>query len=449
MRFFSFFLLATACFGWVSCSKLVDAPPPSDALTAEKIFATDADAGKALNGIILQMIYNARGPYNGNITVYPGLSADEISVTNPLNPEDSFHQPALTPGYLPNTNQYTGSYRIIYFINALLEGMAGSTGLSATKRAQLEGEAKFCRALIYFYLTNLYGEVPLVTGTLYTETALLHRSPVGTVYQLVTSDLQDAQRLLPAGYVTEDRTHPNQGAVLALLARVRLYQGEWSLAAAAAGPVIGDGQYRLENSLDSVFLAGSREAIWQLQPAYEQEFPVEKRWGVAEGALFLPKNNGATPAYVLSKSLLGAFETGDQRALHWIKTVVVQGVSYRFPYKYRQAVWTPAAPEYATILRLAELYLVRAEARARMGDREGALADLNIVRRRAGLADIPVTDDSDLIDWVLKERRVELMAEWGHRWFDLKRMGQAKNALYPIPASERQNNPNLTQNVGY
>jgi hypothetical protein len=151
----------------------------------------------------------------------------------------------------------------------------------------------------------------------------------------------------------------------------------------------------------------------------------------------------------LSKSLLGAFEAGDQRVGHWIKTVVVRGVSYPFPYKYRQAVWAPAAPEYATILRLAELYLVRAEARARMGDRVGTLADLNIVRRRAGLADIPATDEGDLVDWILKERRAELMAEWGHRWFDLKRMGQAKNALYPIPASERQSNPNLTQNPGY
>ena len=122
------------------------------------------------------------------------------------------------------------------------------------------------------------------------------------------------------------------------------------------------------------------------------------------------------------------------------------------------------------VLRLAEQYLIRAEANAHSGDLASAIKDLNIIRQRAGLGTLPSSlTQAQVIAAVAQERRIELFAEWGHRWFDLKRTGQVDavmseitpqkvgaitgwksyQQLYPIPQSERQLNPNLTQNPGY
>ena len=115
------------------------------------------------------------------------------------------------------------------------------------------------------------------------------------------------------------------------------------------------------------------------------------------------------------------------------------------------------------ILRLAEQYLIRAEARAQQGNLTGAIGDLNIIRERAGLPDLSTALTQDkVIAAVMQERRIELVSEWGQRWLDLKRTGQVDSVLskikptwkingqlYPIPQSELTNDPNLVQNPGY
>ncbi len=121
-----------------------------------------------------------------------------------------------------------------------------------------------------------------------------------------------------------------------------------------------------------------------------------------------------------------------------------------------------ANAEYFTILRLAEQYLVRAEARAQQNNVPGSRADLLVVRQRAGLGATPANDKDALLLAVERERRIELNSEMGHRWFDLKRTGRinavlsavktnwkAESALYPVPADQRSRNGNLTQNPGY
>jgi hypothetical protein len=114
-------------------------------------------------------------------------------------------------------------------------------------------------------------------------------------------------------------------------------------------------------------------------------------------------------------------------------------------------------------LRLAEQYLIRGEARAHQNNVQGAQEDLNIIRSRAGLGATTANDESSLLAVIETERQVELFAEWGHRWFDLKRTGradavlslekapnwQSTDRLYPIPFEEIKINPSLTQNPGY
>lgn len=416
-------------------------------------------------GVYISMMNNARSLLNGGMSIFGGLSADELVRSFSNSNEDAFTLNALSDQNPLCSNLYTAGYNWIYDCNNILEKMAVSTGISDSVRRQLRGEASFSRALVYFYLVNLFGDIPLVTTTDYSISSLLPRSPAEKVYRQIIADLETAQTDLKESYVTtaafaDDRTRPNKAAATALLARIYLYQGEWVLAAQAAGDLIGNDAYRLETDLDKVFLSGSKEAIWQLQP-------VRERISTAEGNMFVPLATDARPVYILTPTLLGSFETGDQRLLHWVGGES-GGNHYLYPFKYKLATDVPFGMEYNTMLRLSEQYLIRAEARARQGKTDSAAADLNIIRRRAGLEGTPApapasaSGSSDLIAAIMHERQIEFFAECGHRWLDLKRTGwadsvlgvekpgwRAQAALYPIPFVELRHNPYLVQNAGY
>ncbi|MEZ0129914.1 RagB/SusD family nutrient uptake outer membrane protein, partial [Flavobacterium sp. LBUM151] len=134
-----------------------------------------------------------------------------------------------------------------------------------------------------------------------------------------------------------------------------------------------------------------------------------------------------------------------------------------YAYKYKKNNTTPASVEYSVLLRLAEQYLIRAEARAQQGDFIGAKEDLNKLRERAGLKEITASTKEELLKAVAQERRHELFTEYGHRFFDLKRSGEIDSLLssekagwnptdilFPLPQTELELNPNLLpQNEGY
>jgi hypothetical protein len=421
------------------------------------VFASDTNVVNALSGLYIQMMDNSRSLFNGGVTIFGGLSADELVNTLPNIFEDPFRTNTLSADNLQDASLYNMAYTLIHTANALLTGLDGATSISGATKAELRGEAEFTRALVYFYLANLYGGVPLMTTTNYRTSALLPRSDSAAVYRQILADLADAQQLLSGAYVTtpaypNDRTRPNRGAATALLARVYFYTRQWVQADSAATAVINNPLYQLEPSLDSVFLSPSREAIWQLQP-------VHGNMATAEGLSFLPAVPGYPPFYTLTDLLLNSFEPGDQRKTHW--TAKAFNGKY-YSWKYKRAVYDPAWTEYDMVLRLGEIYLLRAEARVFEEDYAGAAADLNMIRHRAGLATTTASDGSDLLPAIRHERQIEFSVEWGQRWLDLKRSGQAdpvlratkpawthKAALFPIPAGELVKNPNLVQNDGY
>jgi hypothetical protein len=218
--------------------------------------------------------------------------------------------------------------------------------------------------------------------------------------------------------------------------------------------VINSKKYHLVDDLDQVFLANSPEAILQF-------IPVSPFFNTAEGFSFIPFSSSAKPAYALTPFLLNAFETGDLRKSAWLDSNVVNGEVYYYPHKYKVR-FASAVTEYNMVLRLAEQYLIGAEARAELNDITGSRLYLNKVRNRAGLPNTTATTTEGLVAAVLHERQVELFTEWGSRWFDLKRTGRiddvlgkeknnwtATDALYPIPFNEIKINPFLTQNPGY
>jgi starch-binding outer membrane protein, SusD/RagB family len=475
----NFLLVAVATLFLCSCKKLIEIDPPINNITAANVYTTDLTAANVLTGLYIKLSrenseFESEG-YIATLFNAAGLSADELNLFNSeysLSYFNLFAKNELTarqsPGYWANI--YAG----VFIANSAIEGISQSMTLSAGVKAQLLGEARFMRAFYLFYLVNLYGDVPLVITKDYKINSQLPRATKSEVYQQIISDLQEAQSLLSEEYkggdatsVVSERVRPNKFAATALLARAFLYQASeandtWTQAEEEASKVIASGQYDTV-ALGEVFLSTSKEAIWQLQPV---------RGGVnsntGEGKLFvLPaaQNFNSYPVY-LSNAIVESFEMNDQRKTQWVGTVNYDGTEYAYPNKYKiaQGVDEPSI-EYSTIFRLAEQYLIRAEARAHLGDIAGAQADLNVIRTRAGLPNTSASDEVSLLAAIAQERKVELFTEGGHRWFDLKRTGQADavlapikgstwqttDQLYPIPAREIAKSPSLQghQNPGY
>jgi len=440
---------------FTSCKKFIEVNPPANVVTTETLFSDDQTATSAINGLYSQMMISNLFFANSSMTVFPGLSSDELIRTAPDALTDPFQKNAITTNnYYLDLGLWKKGYNHIYHANSILKGLTNAPGVSSGVRDQLTGEAKFARAFCYFYFANLFGDVPLITSTEYQINQSVPRTSVAEIYQQIISDLKDAQNLMGLSYPSTGKVRPNKHTATALLARVYLYQKNWAEAEAQATILINAGTYNLTN-LNSVFLANSSEAIWQL-------LPVLNFINTADGISFVPFSSAAKPAYVVTDGLLNAFESNDQRKTNWLKSNTVSGQSYFYPYKYKVNI-SPTVMEHNMVLRLAEQYLIRAEARAEQNNINGSQSDLNIIRTRAGLPNTTANDKTSLLDAIQRERRIELFAEWGHRWFDLKRTNkidailsvakpsfwQTTDALYPIPMSELQANPALVQNPGY
>jgi len=454
--FCGFFLLATISMQ-SACKKFVAIAPPVSAIENSVVFANDGAAVSAALGVYANMGLSNLYLASGGSTLYPSLSADELVYTSTNTELLSFQNNSIIPnnGTGIFTRLWVPAYQNIYSANAVMEGINQSTSVTQSVKNQLEGEMLVVRALNYFYLVNLFGDVPLELSTDYQTNAVMARTPVAEIYNQLISDMQVAKGLLLDTYPSELRARPNKWTATALLARLYLYKNDWQSALDQSTEVLNSNQYILESDLDNVFLTTSKEVIWQLANDYHN---------TGEGSAFIPSSDTSRPSYALNGNLLTAFDLDDQRKTKWLKKNTVGGQEYYYPSKYKNRSSTPIT-EYEVILRLAEQYLIRAEARAHLNDISGGLEDVNIVRLRAtaGLSHAVAIDQLDLLIVISKERQTELFCEWGNRFFDLKRTGKADDilgvskapnwrstdALYPIPLGELEKNPFLIQNKGY
>jgi hypothetical protein len=447
-------LLTVLSFSFLSCKKLVTVDTPVNELASAAVFADAASVEAATRGLYSEIMRSNNNLLNGGTTFYAALSADELDYSGTVANQLEFYQNNLVPANtVLGASLWRAGYSTIYHANALIEGLAAAKGLPATLVMERTAEARLVRAWNYMYLAGLFGKVPLITTTDYRVAAEAPRKPLAAIWEQVIADLREAKTSLPAAYPTAGRVRPNRWAATALLARAFLYTGQWAAADSAAAEVISAGPYSLVPNPANAFLAGSAEAIWQLAPA-------DPNFNTWEALNFLPASPTVRPGMTLSADLLNAFEAGDNRKGAWTGVNTVSNVAYYYPAKYKVRMGTTVSENY-TVIRLAEIYLVRAEARVHTGDLQGAQADLDKVRARAGLPGTTATDTAALLRAIEQERRIELVFEWGHRWFDLKRTGraeavlaykpgwQATDTLYPIPFSEIQLNPFLTQNEGY
>lgn len=440
-----------------ACDNFVDVDLPNSQLTSNAVFEDRATANAAMTDIYSKIRDGGllNGGSNG-LSHLLGNYADELDFYGtPQNSAVPFYHNTLVVSDATVKDLWNNSYNQIYSANAVLEGVAHSVSLSSADRQQLTGEALFVRALLHFYLANVYGNVPYITTTDYEQNRIAVRLPVATVYTNVKADLDQAIAFLPEDYLTTERTRPNKYTAHALLARVNLYAGLWDEASNEASAVLNNtALYANETNLDNTFLKGSTATIWQLAPGYTDG-------NTLEGTTF-NFTMGPPPLSALTSNFMASFEAGDQRKVHWTEAITDGTISWYHPFKYKVAT-AGISSEYSIVLRLGEVYLIRAEARAHSGDLIGAKDDLNIVRHLAGLGDTTAITQSDLLDAVLQERRVELFTEFGHRFFDLKRFGVIQTVLstvkpgwdnhdilFPIPEAELTLNPNLLpQNPGY
>lgn len=477
-------LLCSVLIPTFSCKKFVETDVPYISISADNIYTNDAMAASVLTGIYINLSRSNSTGFNtggvSSLSLFPSLSADELTLNN-LNDLTylNYYQNSLTSTPSVGTADYWSSfYPVIYQANAAIEGLEKSNSLTAPIKQQLQGEAKFIRALCYFYLVNLYGDVPLVTSTDYKVNAELGRTPKDQVYQLIIDDLKNAQTLLNDKYLmsdaltaysagSEQRVRPTKAAATSLLARVYLYTGNnWSDAEAQATAVISNNILYDTVSLNNVFLKNNKEAIWQLQAVGSGT-----NSNTGEGKRFILPATGPSTSFPvhLSNTVVNSFEVGDKRKISWVGSVTPTPpgtITYYYPNKYKIGAVNTTAQEFCTVLRLAEVYLIRAEARAQLNNVTGSQSDLNVIRKRAGLSNTTANDKTSLLSAILHERQVELFTEWGHRWLDLKRTNtidavmtpaaiakggawQTTDQLYPILQSELSKSPNVVQNPGY
>ncbi len=477
-------IYASLLFAQASCRKLIEIDAPETSVNSENIYDSDATAISVLTAVYAKMSNSAFGsenPFTGvkSAAVLSGLSSDELTlfegITNPdykayyLNAL-GFNGSSATFG----SEYWKQFYNYIFLCNSALEGLNKSSALSPLVKQQLLGEAKFLRGYYYFYLVNLYGDVPLINTTDPIKNATFSRTATSEVYAQIIEDLKDAKAVLAETYLDgslqnysdiSERVRPTKWAAQAVLARVYLFIHDYPKAESEATEVINNTSLFGLTALNDAFLKNSNEAIWQLQP-------VMAGHNSEDGWVFILSETGPdydfsspNPVY-LNTHLLSSFESGDERRLHWVDSVIVDTDTFYFPYKYKSATEGDPVTEYQMMLRLGEQYLIRAEAKAQQDNLPGAIADLNAIRSRAGLSGSIATTKDEILTAIMHERQVELFTEAGHRWLDLKRTGtidsimpsvtdekggswQTTDKLYPLPVDDIQKNQNLIQNIRY
>ncbi len=363
--------------------------------------------------------------------------------------------------------------------------------MNTTRRDEIVGEAYFLRGFFYWMLTKNFGDVVLKTEPSTSEAAAVAAQvPAAQVYEQIYSDLTAAAAGLPSGPTGVQAGRPSKEAALGLHAKAALYGENWAVALQKAQEVIGSGRYSLMPDVRDVYNP-DREAAARVENmfAFESDNTNPGRTSQIMG-LYGPANSAgaaygnstfgsifAYPAFFSSfdpadkrRQLLDTFyvnRTGAVVPQRSITPITPRGVLVK---KYQD----PASVGGNTrvnipLLRLADVYLVAAEAEARLNGPTGpAYNSLNVVRRRAGLPDLaPGLSQEAFVNAVLQERAWELFSE-GDRWYDLtrtntfmqvipqavndvfpRRSPQPKHRYFPIPADEVAANPQVSQAPGW
>jgi len=419
---------------------------PQNSIPADEAFKTKEDIDKGILGAYAS--FQSLSYYGRTYCIFSDLAADNLA--HPLAATATAYAEVDNNNILPENGSVDGiwsaNYDGINVANNVIDKVFGIEDMTDTEKNNALGELYFIRALNHFNLLNYFGAIPLkVTPTVGVGNLDVPRDPVEGVYSQIINDLSFASDNLSA---SGNKVRTSKYAAKALLARVYLYIGEFAQAATLATDVIQNGGYTLLDNYADVF-----EADQSAESIFEIYFSQTERNRIAE--YNFPHSLNGRREVEPSEDLLAAYETGDGR---YAASIAFEGAD-AYSIKYDDL---SLGADNFVVLRLADMYLIRAEAEANKSAPivSNIQSDINKIRVRANLIPTSETSVSQLLRIIEKERRIEFAFE-GHRWFDLVRTGRAiavlpnvnnvNQTLFPIPADEIQtnNDPGMTQNPGY
>ncbi|WP_199415035.1 RagB/SusD family nutrient uptake outer membrane protein [Chitinophaga silvisoli] len=518
MKFY-YILIALPVF-LSSCKNFLEEDPESF-VSEEQFYQTESDAETAINAVYYHLnTGSVQSPYNTLFNTGMNM-ADDDEDPGPGATNSDVRSLAVLSHTTSNQRVYElwqQHYAAIRKANVVLAKVPDISFSDETKKNRILGEAKFLRALFYFNLVRLFGDVPLITtyqSEVLASSYYTTRTASDSVYAQIETDLAEAATALPASYTSPDVGRATAGAAKALLAKVYLYEAslplkitsKYQLAVSKAEEVLsaqdgGTGTYGYDLFTDysHTFLPAYKNGVEHVFSAQMLANSNNQDNNETQRAILsaIPGITGNNYAHMVRYYTVGSdnyysiykiFRADDKRRnVTFVRsfTSPTNGKKYGLPLS-NPAVPNDSTPFYnkwwdpnyasagesstnVTILRYSEVLLIHAEAENELnGPTAKAYKSINRVRTRAGLPDLTTGLSQDQFrDSVYLERRLELVYEY-QRWFDLIREKNAsgggillsslqkvgktnvadKHYLYPIPQTEIDNNPLLTQNPGW
>ena len=477
--------IALLGFSFSSCSDFLEQNPQTD-LSENDFYKTADDILSAVNGAYSSL---QEGDIYGNWYVFGEIPSDNTrnQLSGSVTTQNEFDQFYIDTQNSMIANFWKAAYKVINRTNTIL-GRIDGIEINTELANRYKLECKFIRALMYFNLVRVYGDVPLVLKEIsISESYDILREPKENVYNQIIADLKEAQDL-PVSYSTAEDGRATQGATKALLANVYMTLHKYAEAETILAEIINSGRYSLlENTPGSLNIDGyknvfspvnhnSKEGIFEIQFL---------KGGYGEGSNyannFAPENSGTNVVAVggtggnniPEMDIYNAYEEGDLRRDfsmslgYYDNRKNNEWVESRYVCKFMDVPYqnNDASNNYP-VIRYADVILMYAEALNQNGKTAEACKYLNMTRRRGfgyqttetSPVDLQTTDKAQFALMVEQERRVELAFE-NHRWFDLIRTGRAvevmrskgfslneTNLICPIPQKQIDVNPKLTQN---
>ena len=477
--------IALLGFSFSSCSDFLEQNPQTD-LSENDFYKTADDILSAVNGAYSSL---QEGDIYGNWYVFGEIPSDNTrnQLSGSVTTQNEFDQFYIDTQNSMIASFWKAAYKVINRTNTVL-GRIDGIEINAELANRYKLECKFIRALMYFNLVRVYGDVPLVLKEIsISESYDILREPKENVYNQIIDDLKEAQGL-PVSYSTAEDGRATQGAAKALLADVYMTLHKYAEAETILAEIINSGRYSLlENTPGILNIDGyknvfspvnhnSKEGIFEIQFL---------KGGYGEGSNyannFAPENSGTNVVAVggtggnniPEMDIYNAYEEGDLRRDfsmslgYYDNRKNNEWVESRYVCKFMDVPYqnNDASNNYP-VIRYADVILMYAEALNQNGKTAEACKYLNMTRRRGfgyqttetSPVDLQTTDKAQFALMVEQERRVELAFE-NHRWFDLIRTGRAvevmkskgfslneTNLICPIPQKQIDVNPKLTQN---
>ena len=436
-----------------SCSDLLE-PKPIDLLTDDVVLNEPKDVPNVEVGL-----YSAFRDIVPATVIAGDATADMLDFNGTFTQYRELCTKQITSANASAADLWGSIYNTVYIANFILEKLPTVPGVKTADFNRVMGTAHFLRAYSYFVALNTFGGVPEVTETSIDANRNIARASEAEIISFVLDDLTQALGKLPTKPAS--RAYAGEYTVRALLAKFHLYQKHYSQAEQLATDVIGSGLYTLEPEFETLVKEDfTDEAI--LEVGYTLTDDPGTNGNIGLNNLFVGRreiipSNQAVVA-------LASTESGDRFTSISFNVNNLNGSDNGWSVaKYG----TPDADNNNVVaLRLGEMYLIRAEARAQLNKVTGtgsAQEDINVLRSRAKAPTIGSVNQSQMIQLIEAERVYELAYE-GNRWYDLVRTGRAKEVMsafssnwkdkfevWPIPQREMQNNPALVgnQNPGY